>query len=116
MNDFIIYHNPRCSKSRQTLEILNQQDVDTEIVLYLENPPSAEEVASILEKLGLSSRDIIRKGEEEYKLLNIKDQSLTENELISFMSENPKLIERPIVVKDDKAIIGRPPENVLSLL
>jgi len=116
MSDFIIYHNPRCSKSRQTLEILNQQDVDTEIVLYLENPPPAQEVASILQKLGLSARDIIRKGEEEYKLLNIKDQSLTENELISFMSENPKLIERPIVVKDDKAIIGRPPENVLSLL
>ena len=116
MSDFIIYHNPRCSKSRQTLEILNQQDVDTEIVLYLENPLSAEEIASILKKLGLSSRDIIRKGEEEYKLLNIKDQSLTENELISFMSENPKLIERPIVVKGDKAIIGRPPENVLSLL
>ena len=116
MSNFIIYHNPRCSKSRQTLEILNQQDVDTEIVLYLKNPPSAEEIASILQKLGLSSRDIIRKGEEEYKLLNIKDQSLTENELISFMSENPKLIERPIVVKDDKAIIGRPPENVLSLL
>ena len=116
MSDFIIYHNPRCSKSRQTLEILNKQNVDTEIVLYLETPPSAEEVTSILQKLGLSSRDIIRKGEEEYKLLNIKDQSLTENELIAFMSENPKLIERPIVVKDDKAIIGRPPENVLSLL
>ena len=116
MSNFIIYHNPRCSKSRQTLEILNKQNVDTEIVLYLETPPSAEEVTSILQKLGLSSRDIIRKGEEEYKLLNIKDQSLTENELITFMSENPKLIERPIVVKDDKAIIGRPPENVLSLL
>ena len=116
MNDFIIYHNPRCSKSRQTLEILKKQNVDTEIVLYLETPPSAEEVTSILQKLGLSSRDIIRKGEEEYKLLNIKDQSLTENELIAFMSGNPKLIERPIVVKDDKAIIGRPPENVLSLL
>ena len=116
MSDFIIYHNPRCSKSRQTLEILNKQNVETKIVLYLETPPSAEEVTSILQKLGLSSRDIIRKGEEEYKLLNIKDQSLTENELITFMSENPKLIERPIVVKDDKAIIGRPPENVLSLL
>ena len=116
MSNFIIYHNPRCSKSRQTLEILSEQNVDTKIVLYLETPPSAEEVTSILQKLGLSSRDIIRKGEEEYKLLNIKDQSLTENELITFMSENPKLIERPIVVKDDKAIIGRPPENVLSLL
>ena len=116
MSNFIIYHNPRCSKSRQTLEILNKQNVDTEIVLYLETPPSAEEVTSILQKLGLRSRDIIRKSEKEYKLLNIKDQSLTENELITFMSENPKLIERPIVVKDDKAIIGRPPENVLSLL
>ena len=116
MSNFIIYHNPRCSKSRQTLEILNKQNVNTEIVLYLETPPSAEEVTSILQKLGLRSRDIIRKGEKEYKLLNIKDQSLTENELITFMSENPKLIERPIVVKDDKAIIGRPPENVLSLL
>ena len=116
MSDFIIYHNPRCSKSRQTLEILSEQNVDTKIVLYLETPPSVKEVTSILQKLGLSSRDIIRKGEEEYKLLNIKDQGLTENELITFMSENPKLIERPIVVKDDKAIIGRPPENVLSLL
>ena len=115
MSDFIIYHNPRCSKSRQTLEILNQQDVDTEIVLYLENPPSAQEVASILQKLGLSSRDIIRKGEDEYKHLNLKDNNLTENELINFMSENPRLIERPIVVKGDKAVIGRPPENVLSL-
>ena len=116
MSNFTIYHNPRCSKSRQTLEILNKQNVNTEIVLYLETPPSAEEVTSILQKLGLRSRDIIRKSEKEYKLLNIKDQSLTENELITFMSENPKLIERPIVVKDDKAIIGRPPENVLSLL
>ena len=116
MNDFIIYHNPRCSKSRQTLEILNEHDVNTEIILYLENPPSAEEIALILNKLGLSAREAIRKGEDEYKLLNLKDQSLTENELINFMSENPKLIERPIVVKLDKAVIGRPPENVLSII
>ena len=116
MRDFIIYHNPRCSKSRQTLEILNRQEVSTEVVLYLENPPSTEEVASILQKLGLDPRDVIRKGEEEYKLLNLKDQSLTENELITFMSENPKLIERPIVIKGNKAVIGRPPENVLSII
>ena len=116
MSNFIIYHNPRCSKSRQTLEILNQQDVSTEVVLYLENPPSTEEIASILQKLGLDPRDVIRKGEEEYKLLNLKDQSLTKNELITFMSENPKLIERPIVIKGDKAVIGRPPENVLSII
>ena len=116
MSNFIIYHNPRCSKSRQTLEILNRQEVSTEVVLYLENPPSTEEVASILQKLGLDPRDVIRKGEEEYKLLNLKDQSLTENELITFMSENPKLIERPIVIKGNKAVIGRPPENVLSII
>ena len=116
MSNFIIYHNPRCSKSRQTLEILNQQDVSTEVVLYLENPPSIKEVTSILQKLGLDPRDVIRKGEEEYKLLNLKDQSLTENELITFMSENPKLIERPIVIKGNKAVIGRPPENVLSII
>ena len=116
MSDFIIYHNPRCSKSRQTLEILNRQEVSTEVVLYLENPPSTEEVASILQKLGLDPRDVIRKGEEEYKLLNLKDQSLTENELITFMSENPKLIERPRVIKGNKAVIGRPPENVLSII
>ena len=116
MSNFIIYHNPRCSKSRQTLEILNQKDVNTEVVLYLENPPSIEEVTSILQKLGLDPRDVIRKGEEEYKLLNLKDQSLTENELITFMSENPKLIERPIVIKGNKAVIGRPPENVLSII
>ena len=106
MSDFIIYHNPRCSKSRQALEILNGQDVNTEIVLYLESPPSTEEIASILQKLDLNPRDIIRKGEEEYKLLNLKDQSLTENELITFMSENPKLIERPIVKNGE--IIIRP--------
>ncbi len=116
MSDFIIYHNPRCSKSRQTLEILNRQEVSTEVVLYLENPPSTEEIASILQKLGLDPRDVIRKGEEEYKRLNLKDQSLTENELIAFMSENPKLIERPIVIKGNKAVIGRPPENVLSII
>tara|TARA_B100000029_G_scaffold440076_1_gene457039 strand:- start:212 stop:562 length:351 start_codon:yes stop_codon:yes gene_type:complete len=116
MNDFIIYHNPRCSKSRQTLEILNEHGVNTEIVLYLENPPSEEEIALILNKLGLGARDAIRKGEDEYKLLNLKDQSLSEKELINFMSENPKLIERPIVIKGNKAIIGRPPENVLSII
>ena len=116
MSDFIIYHNPRCSKSRQTLEILNEHDVDLEIVLYLDDPLSIVEITSILNKLGLSARDIIRKGEDEYKLLNLKDRNLTENKLISFMSENPKLIERPIIVKGDKAVIGRPPENVLSII
>lgn len=115
MSNFTIYHNPKCSKSRQTLEILNDHDAEVEIVLYLTNPPSATEIKSILDKLGLYSRDIIRKVEDEYKDLNLKDENLTETELINLMSENPRLIERPIVVKEDKAVIGRPPENVLSL-
>mgnify|MGYP001286827870 FL=1 len=116
MSDFIIYHNPRCSKSRQTLEILDQHDLETEIVLYLDNPPSAEEIASILNKLELSPRDILRKGEDAYKELNLKNDKLTNKDLINFMVENPKLIERPIVIRGDKAVIGRPPENVLSLV
>ena len=116
MSDFIIYHNPRCSKSRQTLEILNQHDLETEIVLYLDNPPSAEEIVSILNKLELSPRDILRKGEDAYKELNLKNDKLTNKDLINFMVENPKLIERPIVIRGDKAVIGRPPENVLSLV
>ena len=116
MSNFTIYHNPRCSKSRQTLEILNKHNAKVDIVLYLVNPPSAKVIKSLLDKLGLLSRDIIRKGEDEYKDLNLKDTNLTEKELINLMAENPKLIERPIVTKEDKAIIGRPPENVLSLI
>ena len=116
MSDFIIYHNPRCSKSRQTLEILDQHDLETEIVLYLDNPPSAEEIVSILNKLELNPRDILRKGEDVYKELNLKNDKLTNKDLINIMIENPKLIERPIVIRGDKAVIGRPPENVLSLV
>ena len=116
MSDFIIYHNPRCSKSRQTLEILDQHDLETEIVLYLDNPPSAEEIVSILIKLELNPRDILRKGEDAYKELNLKNDKLTNKDLINIMIENPKLIERPIVIRGDKAVIGRPPENVLSLV
>ena len=115
MSDFIIYHNPRCSKSRQTLQILTEKGASVKIVLYLENPPSAKEIKSILDKLELNSRDIIRKGEDEYKRFNLKEKHFTENDLIDFMVKNPKLLERPIVVKGDKAVIGRPPENVLSL-
>ena len=84
MSNFTIYHNPRCSKSRQTLEILNKQDAQVEIVLYLENPPSASEIKSLLDKLGLCSRDIIRKGEDEYKRFNLKEKHFTENDLIDF--------------------------------
>tara|TARA_B100000959_G_C14996853_1_gene630726 strand:+ start:6621 stop:6923 length:303 start_codon:yes stop_codon:yes gene_type:complete len=98
------------------MEILKENDVDTEIILYLETPPSVEELKNILNKLNLSPREIIRKGEDEYKSYNLNNENLSDQELIGVMSSNPKLIERPIVVHEDRAVIGRPPENVLSLI
>ncbi len=111
-----IYHNPRCSKSRQTLELLQNNDIEPEVVLYLETPPSANTLKELLGKLGISARDLLRKGEDAYKENNLKDPSLSEEALIDAMTRFPKLIERPIVVKGDKAVLGRPPENVLELI
>lgn len=111
-----IYHNPRCSKSRQTLELLQSNGQEPEIVLYLESPPSANTLKSLLAKLGIGARALLRKGEDAYKENQLKDDKLSEAELIDFMVRFPKLIERPIVVKGDKAVLGRPPENALELL
>ena len=111
-----IFHNPRCSKSRQTLSILEEQGVTPEVVLYLETPPDADQLEVILGKLGINARDLLRKGEQEFKDNNLKDPSLTEEQLINFMCEFPKLIERPIVVNGEKARIGRPPESVIEIL
>ncbi|MCA0899075.1 arsenate reductase (glutaredoxin) [Microbulbifer agarilyticus] len=111
-----IYHNPRCSKSRQTLQLLQENDIEPEIVLYLETPPDAAALKTILGKLGIAPRDLLRKGEEAYKELNLKDSSHSDDDLIDAMVSHPKLIERPIVVKGDKAVLGRPPENVLELI
>lgn len=111
-----IYHNPRCSKSRQTLQLLEEKGIEPEIVLYLENPPSKAELKRILKALGMKARDLMRKKEAEYKEKNLADESLTQEQLISAMIETPKLIERPIVVNGDKAAIGRPPENVLDII
>lgn len=111
-----IYHNPRCSKSRQTLALIEERGITPNVVAYLESPPDAVTLATILQKLGLGARDIIRKNEMVYKENNIADPSLTEEALIAAMVTFPKLIERPIVVNGDQAIIGRPPENVLALL
>lgn len=111
-----IFHNPRCSKSRQTLSILEQQGISPEVVLYLETPPDADQLNAILGKLGINARDLLRKGEQEFKDNNFKDPSLTEEQLINFMCEFPRLIERPIVVNGEKARIGRPPESVLEIL
>ena len=111
-----IYHNPRCSKSRQTLELIKNQDIEPEIVLYLETPLDAKTIAGLLKKLGISARQLLRKGEQAYKENNLSDTSLSETQLIDAMVKSPKLIERPIVVVDNKAVIGRPPELVLEIL
>lgn len=111
-----IYHNPRCSKSRQTLEILNKKNLDIDIVEYLKSPLNINEISNLLEKLGYTARDLLRKGEDVYKNENLSDKSLTEDFLIDMMSKNPILIERPIVVSNGKAVIGRPPEKVLEIL
>lgn len=111
-----IYHNPRCSKSRQTLALIEEKGITPEIVLYLENTPDQAALKDILGKLGINARDLLRKGEQDYKDNNLKDDSLSDDQLIDKMVEFPKLIERPIVVKGDKAVLGRPPENVLELI
>ena len=110
-----IYHNPRCSKSRQTLALLQEKGTEANIIEYLKTPPSAEEISALLGQLDMPARDLLRKGEAIYKELNLKDTSLSEQDLINAMAENPKLIERPIVVHNGKAKIGRPPEAVLDL-
>ena len=116
MTDITIYHNPRCSKSRQTLALIEEKGINPNIKLYLEDSPSEEEIKSLLSKLGIDARKLLRKGEDAYKERGLKDISLSDNALIAAMTEAPKLIERPIVVKGDKAVLGRPPENVLELI
>jgi arsenate reductase len=116
MSQFTIYHNPRCSKSRQTLQLLEDNNVTPEIVLYLESSPKAGEIKQLLKQLGIDARSLLRKGEDAYKENNLADKSLSEDDLIAAMAAYPKLIERPIVVKGNKAVLGRPPENVLALI
>ncbi len=111
-----IYHNSRCSKSRQTFALLEEKGVDLEIVEYLTTPPDAATVKNLLSMLNLSPRELMRKGETAYKENNLADDSLSDDQLISAMVENPILIERPIVVSNGKAAIGRPPESVLEIL
>lgn len=109
-----IWHNPRCSKSRQTLDLLINRGIEPQIVEYLKQSPSLENIQTVLNKLGLKPRDMMRKGEAIYKELGLKDKD--DDALISAMAGHPILIERPIVITKDKAAIGRPPENVLQIL
>jgi arsenate reductase len=110
-----IYHNPRCSKSRQTLKIIKDSGQEFEIVEYLKTPPTEEELQEILQDLNLPIEYLIRKSEEVYKT-EFKGKELSDDEWIKALVENPKMLERPIVVKDGQAILGRPPENVQKLL
>ena len=111
-----ILHNPRCSKSRQTKEILDNQGVDANVVEYLKTPPTKAQLEEILGMLGLEPRELMRKNESVYKENNLGDDSLSREQLIQAMIDNPILIERPIVIKGNKAAIGRPPEKVLEIL
>ncbi len=111
-----IYHNPRCSKSRQTLALLKEKGIEPKIIKYLETPPSADELKKILKLLGLSPRELMRKKEKEYKELNLADPELSDDALIEAMVTHPRLIERPIVLANGKAALGRPPESVLEIL
>ena len=109
-----IWHNPRCRKSREGLKFLEEKGLDFDIRNYLENSPSVEELRSVLKKMELTPRDIIRKQEKEYKDLGLKDLSLSDSDLLEAMSSNPKLIERPIVIEGERAVMGRPIENLES--
>lgn len=111
-----IYHNPRCSKSRATLVLLEEKGIVPEIVEYLSTPPSKEEMKRILDGLAMAPRDLMRKKEAPYAALNLGDESVGDDALIDAMLENPILMERPVVVKDGKYALGRPPENVLEIL
>ncbi|MDQ7985473.1 arsenate reductase (glutaredoxin) [Pseudomonas sp. G34] len=116
MTDLTLYHNPRCSKSRAALQLLEERGLQPTVVHYLDNPPSAAQLREVLDKLGLPPRQLLRSGEDEYRQLNLADQALGDDALIEAMVAHPRLIERPILITADRAVIGRPPENILELL
>ncbi|MEA3274386.1 MAG: arsenate reductase (glutaredoxin) [Pseudomonadota bacterium] len=111
-----IYHNPRCSKSREALKLLREKGVEPEVVKYLETPPDEATLAHLLDLLGLEPRELMRKKEKEYKENNLANPELSREALIAAMVAHPRLIERPIVVKGERAALGRPPESVLEIV
>ena len=115
MANVTIWHNPRCSKSRNAATLLEEQGIEAKVVKYLDTPPSKEELVEMLKMLGITARELMRTKEAVYKELNLKEET-DEDKLIEAMVENPKLIERPIVIKDGKAAIGRPIERIVELL
>jgi arsenate reductase len=111
-----ILHNPRCSKSRATLDLLRERGIEPEITLYLDSPPSRDELRTIAERLGLRPLDLVRKGEPEFRELGLGAPGITGEQLLDAMASHPRLIERPIVLANGRAAIGRPPEAVLAIL
>jgi len=116
MSTFTLYHNPRCSKSRQTLALLQANGIEPDIQLYLETPPDTQTLARLIKQLGITPRELLRNKEAEYKAAGLDQNNISDDAIIQAMHQHPKLIERPIAVKGDRAVIGRPPENVLELL
>lgn len=116
MTELTLYHNPRCSKSRAALQLLEERDLQPVVVHYLDTPPSVAQLREVLEKLGLPPRQLLRSGEDEYRELGLANQALGDEQLIEAMAAHPRLIERPILIAGDRAVIGRPPENILELL
>ena len=115
MANVTIWHNPRCGKSRDGVKLLKEKGVEAEVVKYLDTPPTKKELKDVLKMLGISARELMRTKEAVYKELNLKEET-DEDKLIEAMVANPKLIERPVVIKDGKAAIGRPIENIIDLL
>ena len=111
-----IYHNSRCSKSRGTLELLQARGIEPEVVNYLDTPPNVDELRNLLRLLGMTPRQLLRTGEAEYRELGLDDPAVGDEAVLQAMATHPKLIERPIVVANGKAAIGRPPEAVLAIL
>ncbi len=111
-----IWHNPRCSKSRETLKLLEDKKITPEVFLYLEQKPDANSITQILTKLAIPARDLLRKTEQSYKSMNLSNKDLSEKQLIEAMAKDAKLIQRPIVINHQKARLGRPPEQVLEIL
>lgn len=116
MTDLTLYHNPRCSKSRGALDLLEARGLAPTVVRYLETPLDATQLKRLLGKLGISARQLLRTGEDEYKTLDLADQSLSQDDLIDAIVAHPKLMERPILEAGDRAVIGRPPEKILEIL
>ena len=116
MSEYTMWHNPRCSKSRQTLALLEEYGVEPEIVKYVDSPPDKDAIRAALDMLGFEPRELMRKNEAIYSELELDDVKKNREELIDAMAEHPRLIERPVVIRGDRAAVGRPPENVLQLL